>query len=461
MTRIRTGRPPCRRAALAHRLRTVVAASAVTAALAASVLLPAGGTTALSPAEGLAGDPERLVACGDGPAFPVGALGGPQGAEMASDGAARRLAQAATTGEAGYVPRGGWIRVVDEPDRAVFVTWLHLPRSRGGPLLQVTLAGDGPDVAGAAAWDIADAGFCWPRAVAPPGMEAVDWSLAAPAGAEDHRLLLQPGRPVCDAATLPDPVVVLTPEHVVVTLLAATDPAGCASGALDPIPLLLPEPVAGREVLDGSVDPPGTVQPAVVPAPAPRPVLDPAAITVTAAATPVTVAGSHAIADALGALPELVPVIVIDSLDLTVRLVAAEDVILAGPPRLCLVGPNSAPDDAGLIDRCWGEPDPGAALAPVLARTAGGGRPMLRAGEPVDLRATVGRGDVRCDYPPGAWRLEVVVTPLDDGHGWIDVPLADVPLDVDATGLAPSRELGRLESRYCGMATRPGASRAP
>ena len=64
-----------------------------------------------------------------------------------------------------------------------------------------------------------------------------------------------------------------------------------------------------------------------------------------------------------GPCPGLVPVTVVESLALDVRLTADRDLVLAGPPRLCLVGPFAAPDDAGLIDRCWGDPDPGAALA--------------------------------------------------------------------------------------------------
>ena len=71
------------------------------------------------------------------------------------------------------------------------------------------------------------------------------------------------------------------------------------------------------------------------------------------------------------------------------------------------------------------------------------------------VQATIARGEVRCDYPPGDWYLEVVLTPLIDGHGWTEIALPEVPLTVDATGLVAGRELGRLESRYCGMARRP------
>jgi hypothetical protein len=271
------------------------------------------------------------------------------------------------------------------------------------------------------------------------------------------RLTITPAVPVC-ADT--EPVVVLTPERVSVTVIAPTGGPACDGPASPTLEVALAEPLGGRELLDGAFDPPEPVQPAVVPAPAAVPPMDPGSVTVTAAARPTTIAASHAITDSLDSGPSLVEVQVVDELTLEVTLTSAVELVLAGPPRLCLVGPYPAPDDAGLIDRCWGDPDPGAALGPALARDAAG-RPILRPGAPVELDATIARGDVRCDYPPGAWRLEVVLTPLLDGHGWTDVVLPPTPLTVDANGLVPGRELTRLESRYCGMATRPPAVGSP
>ena len=412
-------------------------------------MVPVQPGIAISVAEAAA-TPDAMVACGDGPAFPLAALDGPQGAEMAADPAAQRLARATTTGEVGYLPRGGWMRVLDAPDLVVMATWLHLPRSLGGPLLQATLT---PDASGATdpdAWHIRSAGFCWPHAVLGEDIDPIAWMPAAPVPSDARTFTAIPATPLCPG-TAQEPIVVLTPERVSVTLSASAELVACAPEAAVPVEVTLPEPLGGRELLDGATDPPASVQAATATEAAPP---DLGEIDIDGSVQVRTIAASAAIADALGSLPGLVPVTVVDELFLEVRLTAARDLILAGPPRLCLVGPNAAPDDAGLIDRCWGDPDPGAALAPSLPRDADG-YPILRAGAPVAFEATIGRGDVRCDYPPGDWHLEIVLTPRVDGHGWTDVALGDMPLHVDATGLVPGRELGRLESRYCGMASRP------
>ena len=68
----------------------------------------------------------------------------------------------------------------------------------------------------------------------------------------------------------------------------------------------------------------------------------------------------------------LVPVRILDEIQLELRLESNVDVALAEPPRVCLVGPHWAPDDAGLSDRCWGEPDLGALLAAQLEADAAG-----------------------------------------------------------------------------------------
>jgi hypothetical protein len=403
--------------------------------------------------------PEILVACGDGPAFPLTALDGLQGAELARDGAARRLAQAATTGEAGYVPRGGWMRVLGAADRVVFATWLRPSRSADGPLLQLTAETEMAGSTDPDDWRIVSAGFCWPRVVPPRGSGTVPWTLEVPADPASTSVRLVPAVPVCAD---PPPAVMLSPGHVSLTVLAPTDGHACVGPPSPTLDVDLPEPLGPRELLDGAFDPPAPVQAAPLPAPIATPPVDPTSVRVTAAARPISIAASHAIADSLDTGPGLVEVAVVDELAISLRLVSERDLALAGPLQLCLVGPFPAPDDAGLIDRCWGDPDPGAVLAPDLERDAAG-HPILRAGEPITLDATIARGEVRCDYPPGDWHLEVVLTPLVDGHGWTDVALPPVPIAVDALGMDPVRELIRPESRYCGMATHtaPEGSAAP
>lgn len=399
--------------------------------------------------------PEVLVTCGDGPAFPLAALDGRQGAELGADGAARRLAKAATTGEAGYVPRGGWMRVLDEADRVMFATWLRQSGPADGPLLQLTVETEAVGSTEPDDWRVASVGFCWPHVVPRENRDPVPWLLTGPVETLATEVAVRPLAMACADAP---PVVISTPERVIVTVLGTrTRPCQPAPA---PLTIALPEPLGPRQLLDGAFDPPVPVQAARQPAPVATPPIDPASISVTAAARPIAIAVSGAIADSLDTGPALVEVSVVDELALQVTLVSTEELVLAGPPQLCLVGPFPAPDDAGLIDRCWGEPDPGAALAPALPRDAAG-HPLLRAGVSVSLDATLARGDIRCDYPPGDWRLEVILTPLVDGHGWTDVVLPDVPLTVDAAGLAPGRELTRTESRYCGMAARAPAEGSP
>ncbi|MFN8621820.1 MAG: hypothetical protein U0869_13900 [Chloroflexota bacterium] len=438
-------------------MRRPVAAALAPAILAVVALAPAGTAVAATGATPVLDQ----VACGDGPAFPVAALDGPQGAELAPDGAARGLSRAASTGEAGYVPRSGWIRVVDAPDHATFVTWLHLPRSAGGALLQVTLAPDPRRPDGSPhdrGWAIADAGFCWPHPVLPSGWTSRPWALVGAVTADATSVTLATDPAACAAPSGgqddAQAVIVRTPEHIAIAL-AAPDTASSACVTAD-----LGEPLAGRDLLqlDGSGGTPVQVAPAPEAPATPRPDQLTLPVDVQVSARPTAIVEARATADQLSSLPQLVPVTVIDTLEVTVRLEATEDLDLAGPPALCLVGPYSAPDDAGVIDRCWGSPDLGAALQAVLPGTEAGVT-RLPAHQPVEVTATIARGDVRCDYPPGAWHLETVLTPRDaHGHGWTAIALPEVPLAVDAAGLAPTRELTRPETRYCGMTVVPGAA---
>ena len=114
------------------------------------------------------------------------------------------------------------------------------------------------------------------------------------------------------------------------------------------------------------------------------------------------------------------------------------------------MGPYSAPDDAGLSDRCWGDPDLGTLLAAQLPTDAAG-HPRLSADQPIIVDAALRRGQVRCDYPPGEWTLEVALEPLVNGTSVGPIDLAPVTFDVpwQTADPIPLRLLG---TRYCGLA---------
>jgi len=173
-------------------------------------------------------------------------------------------------------------------------------------------------------------------------------------------------------------------------------------------------------------------------------------IHMTATVTGSSLLATNATADfGVGNGIRLVHVRITDELRLDLRITTDRDVVLAGPPRLCLVGPYSAPDDAGLTDRCWGEPDL-AALLLAHVSTDGTGRPVLAAATPIALSVTLRRGDVRCDYPPGTWQLELTIDPLIDrsASGERDAPSVKVEVPFAGTSALPFV----TESRYCGLA---------
>ena len=148
----------------------------------------------------------------------------------------------------------------------------------------------------------------------------------------------------------------------------------------------------------------------------------------------------------------LVPVRILEQIGLELRIRAASDVILAGPPRVCLVGPHWAPDDAGLSDRCWGDPDLGALVGSQLASDADG-HPRLDEDVPIEVIATIARGHERCDYPVGTWSLEVAVEPIVDGRPEGSFQLPDTQFDVSLEPAGTAlRLVARGDSRYCGLA---------
>ena len=144
----------------------------------------------------------------------------------------------------------------------------------------------------------------------------------------------------------------------------------------------------------------------------------------------------------------MVPVRIVEDLKIALRIETGREIVLAGPPRICLVGPFWNPLDAGLSDRCWGDPDLDALVAEHLPADSAG-RVVLRPGEPIALEVALARGDARCDYAPGEWRLEVDALAVVDGTVQPRLDIADVPVEL------PLEEGGRLpflpnsDTRFC------------
>jgi hypothetical protein len=173
-------------------------------------------------------------------------------------------------------------------------------------------------------------------------------------------------------------------------------------------------------------------------------------INVSATMASSSLAAAHAIADfGLDEGVRLVLVRIVDGLTLELRIQTTSSVAFAEPPLFCLVGPFSAPDDAGLSDRCWGDPDLGVVVAGGLPHDQGD-HPMFQADAPVTLSATLQRGDVRCDYPPGKWVLEIKVDPLVDGTPTGRRYLPEVGFEVPFATPDPLTLLS--QTRYCGLA---------
>lgn len=178
-----------------------------------------------------------------------------------------------------------------------------------------------------------------------------------------------------------------------------------------------------------------------------------AAVHVSATVDASSLVATNAIADfGIDEGIRLVRVRIVNELRVSIRIEADHDIALAEPARLCLVGPYSAPDDAGLSDPCWGSPDLGELLAAQLESDAAG-HPILREDRPILVAASLVRGDARCDYPPGEWHVEVVLNPLVDGSPVGDLYPPHVTLDVplERADAPPLAEV--LEDRYCGLAS--------
>ena len=144
----------------------------------------------------------------------------------------------------------------------------------------------------------------------------------------------------------------------------------------------------------------------------------------------------------------LVRVRIVDSMDLALRIASDQEIVLAEPPVLCLVGPYSAPDDAGLESPCWGDPDMSALLKSKL--TVNAGNHYVLGTTPIEIDTTLRRGAQRCDYPPGKWQVELKLNPV-GGDGARYVP--DTTFDVPIADARPLPLLPTTETRYCGLAT--------
>jgi hypothetical protein len=172
-------------------------------------------------------------------------------------------------------------------------------------------------------------------------------------------------------------------------------------------------------------------------------------VTVTAEVTTSSLGVTRAMADfGVDAGLRMVPVRIVEELAIAVRVETDRELVLARPPRVCLVGPFWNPLDAGLSDRCWGEPDLGEIVAGRLV-AVGSDRIVLRPGEPLDLVATLARGETRCDYAPGEWRLQIDAEPVVDGVPQPRQDLADVAVVVplEPAGALPFRP--NAETRFC------------
>jgi hypothetical protein len=184
-----------------------------------------------------------------------------------------------------------------------------------------------------------------------------------------------------------------------------------------------------------------------------------AGIRVSPTVTSVALEASTAIADfGIEEGVRLVRVRIVDRLQLELHIEADQDVAFGVPPQLCLVGPDSAPDDAGLEDRCWGKPDLSDFLAAQLTADAMG-HPLLQAGDVIHIEATLWRGAApsgaaRCDYAPGTWSLEFNAAPVVDGVHLRPMNGPDTSLEVPIPSHGPLRLLRPDQTHYCGLATR-------
>ena len=175
-----------------------------------------------------------------------------------------------------------------------------------------------------------------------------------------------------------------------------------------------------------------------------------AGIKVSATGVASRFAATYAIADSLEEGIRRVRVRIVEKLDVELRIEATQSVAFVEAPSFCLVGPFSAPDDAGLSDRCWGTPDLGALVSARLPVDAAG-HLVFPGDQPVIVPAQLERGDVRCDYPPGEWVLEIKADPVVDSSPVGARYLPDVRVDIPFATAGPLQVYEK--GRFCGLAS--------
>ncbi len=177
-----------------------------------------------------------------------------------------------------------------------------------------------------------------------------------------------------------------------------------------------------------------------------------AGIRISTSLSGATLAASKALVDFLAENDvRLVLVRIVEDLELEIRIETDQAVRFREPPSLCLIGPYSAPDDAGYSSPCWGTPDMGALLAAQLP-SDGAGHAMFPAGRAIALPATLQRGGHRCDYPPGRWLLVVEANPLVDGTPMGARQLAEIAFEIPWSNSSPLPFLPVKTVAYCGLA---------
>ena len=289
-----------------------------------------------------------------------------------------------------------------------------------------------------------------PRTTLPEGVGRAEWQPETPVTAAQTTFVASVFESACNSGQpatgrVAEPAIIVARDAITITF-GVWPPAGsqdCPSNPATPTTVTLPEPLGRRALLDGSFDPPRVVQD---PPPTPGPGSSPGAalpwIVATASVADAHLGATLAIADSFQEGIRMVRVRIVKDMTLDLRLDALEDVVFDAPLTLCLVGPYAAPDDAGLESPCWGAPDLSAVVMGALPTDAFG-RPTLRAGQPLETTVSLLRGDARCDYAPGEWRLELAVGRQQLGQVQVGVPWdPELPL--------PLYE--RSDSRYCGLA---------
>jgi hypothetical protein len=165
-----------------------------------------------------------------------------------------------------------------------------------------------------------------------------------------------------------------------------------------------------------------------------------------------TLAASKALVDFMAENDtRLVLVRIVDRLDLEIHIATQQASAFREPPSFCLIGPYSAPQDAGYESGCWGTPDIAKVLAAELP-TDGAGHALFPADRALALSATMQRGGSRCDYPPGRWLLVVRADPLVDGTPMGARQLAEVGFDIPWSTSDQLPFLPVPTVAYCGSA---------